>query len=81
MKNIHKDIFINIFTENITYLRKANNLSLKQMAEILNTSTYSIRKIEKGILPPRLKVDVLFKIQNYFVISPEAIVSKKLNQK
>ena len=81
MKNIHKDIFINIFTENVTYLRKVNNLSLKQMSEILNISTYNIKKLEQGILPPKLKVDVLFKVQHYFAISPQIIVSKKLNKK
>ena len=78
---MNKDIFINIFTENIIYLRKVNNLSLKEMSEILNISTYSIKKIEKGLLPSRLKVSVLFKIQKYFGISPQIIVDKKLNQK
>ena len=65
MKNINKDIYVNIFTENVTYLRKVNNISLKEMSKILNISTCSMKKIEKGILPPTLKVDVLFKIQEH----------------
>jgi len=78
MKNINKDIYVNIFTENVTYLRKVNNISLKEMSKILNISTCSMKKIEKGILPPTLKVDVLFKIQEHFSISPHIIVDKKL---
>ena len=80
MENINKEVFIDVFTENITYLRKENNLSLKQMSEILNISTYCIRKIEKGILPHNLKVDILFKIEKHFGIFPQIFVSKKLNQ-
>ena len=74
-----REIYINIFTENITYLRKANKLSLKQMSEILDISTYTVKQLEKGVLPSKLKVSVLFKVQQHFFISPQIMVSEKLS--
>ena len=47
-------------TLNIIKLRKENNLSKKEMAQILHISSYSLNKIEKGELPPRLNIDIVF---------------------
>ncbi len=77
---MRKNDYVDIFRGNITYLRKINNLSLKRMSEILNVSVYSLKNIEKGILPPKLKVDILFKVQSYFRISPQIILDKKLSE-
>lgn len=55
---------------NIKWLRKHYGLSKKEMAELLNISIYSINKLEKGILPPRLKVDVIFAVWKHFGVSP-----------
>ena len=48
------------------------------MAKILGTSTYSLKKLERGILPERLGADILFKIQSYFNIPAQDIVDRIL---
>jgi len=68
-KNIKDEI--NNFINNIAYLRKKNGLSKKEMANVLNISVYVLNKIEKGELPKKLSVEIVFNLQKYFKISPE----------
>ena len=79
MNDINKDV-IEVFTNNVVWLRKINNISKRKMCEILEIGIGSLNKIEKGILPPRLSVDVLFAIAHYFEISAEKLVGEKLNE-
>lgn len=60
---------IKAFLYNVQQIRKRNRISKKRMAEILGIGRGSLTKIEKGILPPRLSVEVVFRIQQYFGIS------------
>lgn len=62
-----------IFMENVVHLRRAHGLSRRNMAEILGIGVKSLHKIERGVMPPRLRVDVLFRIQTYFNLSPAAL--------
>ena len=80
MKTISKKDYIYIITENIKWLRNKNNLTLNEMAKILGTSTYSLKKLENGILPKRLDIDFLFKIQTYFNIPAKEFVDRILNE-
>lgn len=75
--NCKKD-YIFIIAENIKWIRNKNNLTLDEMAKILETSTYSLKKLERGILPKRLGADILFKIQSYFNIPAQDIVDRIL---
>ena len=61
---------IQIFLNNVALLRKKHGLSKKAMAKILGIGVASLNKLESGILPPRVTVDVFFRIYNYFGISP-----------
>lgn len=63
------------FCRNILSLRKLHNLSQKQMAEKLHIGVESLKKIEAGQVPPRLRIDVLFYIQKHFGYTPAQIVS------
>ena len=63
------------FSENICYLRKANNLSQQQMAQILGIGLASLRTIESGKIPPRLGCDVLFHAARYFRLRPNDLFS------
>ena len=56
------------FVENIRDLRIKNGLSKTQMAEKLDVSVYTIRKLENGIMPKRLSIEVVFKIEKEFGI-------------
>lgn len=80
MKKVQKEKAIDIFTFNVAWIRKENNISKKRMAEILGISIYTLNKIENGILPPKLKVDVIFNIKNYFNVPVNYILEKKLKK-
>ena len=75
--NCKKD-YIFIIAENIKWIRNKNNLTLDEMAKILETSTYSLKNLESGILPKRLGADILFRIQSYFNIPVQDIVDRIL---
>lgn len=64
---------------NVSYLRKELNISKNKMAEILGIGVKTLTKIEQGILPPRLSVKVLFKIQQCFGIPVSVLVGRKIN--
>lgn len=71
-----RDETMKYLSYNIIYLRKKHKVSKKEMAEILGTGIKTLNNIEKGVLPPRLNVRVLFRIYDCFGISPDYIVSK-----
>ncbi len=62
---------INNFINNIAYLRKKKGLSKKEMANVLNISIYALNKIERGELPKKISVEIIFNLQKNFKISPE----------
>ncbi len=64
-----------IFMKNVKSLRRYYGLSKKEMAEIMNVSVYTINKIEKENLPPKLSVTAIFDLQEYFGIKAEDLVS------
>lgn len=69
---------LNNLLYNIKWLRVQHGLSEKQMAEILGIGVGSLQKIEKGELPPRLSVNIVFEVQNYFDIKPKDLFYAKL---
>lgn len=58
------------FLSNIKNIRIKNNLTKIQMAKKLNISIYKLNKIEKGILPPSITVDIVFIIYKEFDLRP-----------
>lgn len=63
------------FCENVRTLRRFFKLSQKEMARTMGIGLYSLRKIESGVLPPRLGMDVLFHLYKGFGVLPHALVS------
>ncbi len=61
---------INNFVNNIAYLRKKEGLSKKEMANALNISIDALNKIERGELPERSSIEIIFHLQKRFKISP-----------
>lgn len=59
---------IEAFLINVKKLRIENHLSKNKMAKKLNISVYTLNKIENGILPPKLTVEIVFKINKEFGI-------------
>ncbi len=67
-----------IFANNIHLLRINNNYSKKKMAEILNIGVGSLRKIEKGECPKRLKADIIYNLSQYFNLKPSQLFEENL---
>ena len=68
------------FMYNIVWLRNHNKLSKKKMSEILEISLWQLNKIEKGIFPKKIQVEMIFSIWHYFGIHPAIQFSKKLKK-
>lgn len=64
-------------TQNITNLRQKNKLTKKEMAKLLGISIYSLNKIEEDILPHKITIDILIKINSNFGISPHEIMQNQ----
>ena len=69
---------IDIFLQNIIWLRKHYGLSKKEMAKKLGISRWSLNKIERGELPSNLKIDVLFCIRKEFGVFMSDVLSVRL---
>ncbi|MBR6801523.1 MAG: helix-turn-helix transcriptional regulator [Eubacteriaceae bacterium] len=65
---------------NITYLRKSLGLSEKQMADIPGIGGGSLKKIEKGIFPERMSVEVLHRIKTNFCRSSDDFSEGKFGE-
>ena len=69
-----------IFCHNIKWMRSHRKLSKKRMAKMLGIGVVSLTKIENGIIPPRLNVDIFFRFQHCFGISPVEQLSRRLDE-
>lgn len=76
MKEItsHEEAYI--FMSNMVWLRKKYGFSKVKMAKLLGIGVGSLNKIEKGELPPRISVDVVFNIHKHFGILPKKQFTK-----
>lgn len=67
MKKIN---YFNVFGHNLYRLRKENKLTQKEMADKLGISISSLRKLENGIVTPRLTINIIFNASKEFSIEP-----------
>ncbi len=58
------------FCETVRRLRQAHGLSQRNMAKQLGIGVGSLRKLERGEIPPRLSVEVLYHIYDTFGVHP-----------
>lgn len=66
------------FAHNITWLRKHFGISKKRMAALLGVSAATIRRLECGEVPPRMGVEVLFRVYKEFGLKPSDQCQHKL---
>jgi len=59
---------LDIFCENIRYLRRIHGLSQEEMAQCLKIDLYSLKQLETGSVPEDIEVTVLFAIQDSFSV-------------
>ena len=69
-----------ILFQNIAWLRKYHRISKKRMAKLLGIGVWSLNKIEKGELPPRLGINIVFAVEKHFGIRPTVQLSQRLEQ-
>ena len=69
-----------ILLENIAWLRKYYGISKTRMVKLLGIGLHSLNKMEKGEMPPKLKLDVLIRIHRLFGIHPRDQVGKRLGE-
>ena len=65
-----------IFLKNLAALRKQHHLTQKQMAQTLGISITTWRKMEQGIMPPRLSTLVVYRAADAFGIPAIKLFSK-----
>ncbi len=59
-----------IFCNNVKHLREVHGLSKREMAKRLHVGVKTLEKLECGIFPDRLGVNILFRIHREFGIPP-----------
>lgn len=69
---------LQIFMKNLVFLRKENQLSKKEMANILGIRIQSLTQLENGELPPGLQVSVIFNACKRFGIAPQVLITQAL---
>lgn len=75
------DNIMKFLSHNVLYLRTKNDITKKEMAKILGIGITTLNKIEQGVLPPRLSVEMLFRIRDYFGVSLSLLVSANLGER
>lgn len=70
---------LQIFSQNIVWLRKRYCLSKKAMARLLQISVRSLTRIEQGNFPPRVTVEIFFHVEDHFGIPPQVILTRQLD--
>lgn len=69
---------IEILLHNICWLRKRYGLSKREMAKRLGIGLWTLNKIEKGELPPRLHCDIIFAAHRNFGIPCDDLLDKRV---
>ena len=71
---------LDLFCHNIHSLRKYCKLSQKEMAGQLHIGIKSLRKLENGVIPPRLDIHILLYIHRNYGFTPTQTVTMDLSR-
>ncbi len=66
---------IDIFCKNTINLMQKNNLTPKQMMQIMKIGKTSFEKLQKGVLSNRITVETLFILCQRFNVTPQKMFS------
>ena len=69
---------LNNLVHNLRALRRRHGLSLRRMAEILHTSVYVVRMLERGQISNWLGVESIFYAGWYFHMSAVELLRKRV---
>lgn len=59
------------FSQHVRRIRREQKITQKEKANRLGISVNTLSMIERGILPPRLSCEILFRMQDQFGIQPK----------
>ncbi len=62
------------FCKNVKAIRKNNNLTQRQSAEICGVSVSVIQKLEHGIIPSRASLKVMISVSRHFGCTVESLL-------
>lgn len=65
---------------NLAHLRKESGISKQELADIMGVGLWTVTKLERGELPPRMKVEALFRIQHRFGVSVHRLLGERLSK-
>ena len=69
---------VEILSKNIKCLRKTNGMTKKEMAKLLGIGEGTLSKLENGVLPPRLTVEILFVLEREFDIQAHRFLREEI---
>ena len=65
------------FCKNIARIRRRNGLTQKEMAAALGIAVGTLRKIEKGVFPQKIKIGSVLKLYDIFHILPSSLLEEE----
>ena len=65
---------------NIRYLRVKHGLSRSAMARKLHITRKTLDLLEAGVFPDRIRIDLLFLVQQAFGIQPKRLLTCRLGE-
>lgn len=68
---------LEIFAENVRFLRMHYRYTKKAMAEIMGIGVATLNKLENGIIPERIGVSCIYSVSKHFVISISSLFAKR----
>ena len=80
MENENNRIQFENFLSNVAWIRKKYGISKRKMSKALKISVESLNKIENGILPPKISIDIVFNIYISFGIEPKAMFATNFEE-
>lgn len=65
------------FCNNVKKLMTDYKLNDTQMMEIMNISRKTLKKIKSGIMPPRMNIAVVFRLQRHFGVNNASMFTEQ----
>ena len=60
---------------NVSFLRKKHRLSKKALAKRIGIGVKSLSTLERGVIPPRMSINAVFRLCKVFHVLPRALFS------
>ena len=74
MKRSNQYMDKEIMAHNLLWLRKKHGYNQSEMAQILGIGVASLRKLEHGVIPPRLTIEFLDSLYLHFQVTPSMLL-------